>query len=239
MRVHNPNFAGVEDDALVCLAQDGDNDAFAELIERHLSTCKRLAMSILRDKQNAEDEVQNACWKAFEHINQFNKDAKFSTWLSRIVVNQCLMRLRKDRRARFLYLDDGVQGEELATLDLPDETPTPEAALAQTEIGRIIDQEVRRIPPLLRRSSSSAMSANFRCRMSLNSSASPSPPPSPASCAPASNFAADSNGTPDALASPPSRPDARPPAWYIEAIRESGLPFLSCHSIPSAGNDLP
>ncbi|MCL4793319.1 MAG: sigma-70 family RNA polymerase sigma factor [Bryobacteraceae bacterium] len=150
MRVHNPSFVGVEDDALVCLAQDGDNDAFAELIERHLPTCKRLAMSILRDKQNAEDEVQNACWKAFEHINQFNKDAKFSTWLSRIVVNQCLMRLRKERRARFLYLDDGVQGEEIATLDLPDESPTPEAALAQSEIGQILEQEIRRIPPLLR-----------------------------------------------------------------------------------------
>lgn len=150
MRVHNPNFVGVEDDALVCLAQDGDNDAFAELIERHLPTCKRLAMSILRDKQNAEDEVQNACWKAFEHINQFNKDAKFSTWLSRIVVNQCLMRLRKERRARFLYLDDGVQGEEIATLDLPDESPTPETALAQSEIGQILEQEIRRIPPLLR-----------------------------------------------------------------------------------------
>lgn len=150
MRVHNPNFAGVEDDALVCLAQDGDNDAFAELIERHLSTCKRLAMSILRDKQNAEDEVQNACWKAFEHIGQFNKDAKFSTWLSRIVVNQCLMRLRKDRRARFLYLDDGVQGEEIATLDLPDTQPTPEVTVARSEVGEVLEQEIRRIPPLLR-----------------------------------------------------------------------------------------
>lgn len=150
MRVYNSAFAGVEDDALVCLAQDGDNAAFAELIERHLPTCKRLAMSILRDRQDAEDEVQNACWKAFEHIGQFNKDAKFSTWLSRIVVNQCLMRLRKDRRARFLYLDDGVQGEEIATLDLPDLAPTPEGVLAQSEVGQIIDQEIRRIPPLLR-----------------------------------------------------------------------------------------
>jgi RNA polymerase sigma-70 factor (ECF subfamily) len=150
MRVYNPAFAGVEDDALVSLAQDGDNAAFAELIERHLPTCKRLAMSILRDKQDAEDEVQNACWKAFEHIAQFNKDAKFSTWLSRIVVNQCLMRLRKERRARFLYLDDGVQGEEIATLDLPDEQPTPEISVARSEVGEVLEQEIRRIPPLLR-----------------------------------------------------------------------------------------
>lgn len=150
MRVYNPDFAGIEDEALVSLAQDGDNAAFAELIERHLPTCKRLAMSIVRDHHDAEDEVQNACWKAFEHIGQFNKDAKFSTWLSRIVVNQCLMRLRKDRRARFLYLDEGVQGEEIATLDLPDRRPTPEAAVGRSEVGAVLDQEIHRIPSLLR-----------------------------------------------------------------------------------------
>ena len=70
-------------------------------------------MSILRDRQDAEDEVQNAFWKAFDHINQFQQDAKFSTWLTRIVVNQCLMRLRQTRRAKFLYLDDSIVGEEI------------------------------------------------------------------------------------------------------------------------------
>ena len=120
MRIYNPEFAGIEDEALVRMAQSGNNAAFAELIERHQATVKRLATSILRDATNAEDEVQNGFWKAFEHLNQFQQDAKFSTWLSRIVVNQCLMRLRKERRAKFLYLDEGVAGEEIATLELPD-----------------------------------------------------------------------------------------------------------------------
>lgn len=150
MKTQNPNYVGVADDRLVSLAQGGDNAAFAELIERHQGTCKRLALSILRDRQDAEDEVQNACWKAFEHLGQFQSDAKFSTWLSRIVVNQCLMRLRKDRRARFLYIDEGVQGEEVATIELPDETRTPEEAFASAEIGKALQQEIRRIPPLLR-----------------------------------------------------------------------------------------
>jgi RNA polymerase sigma-70 factor (ECF subfamily) len=150
MRIYNPAFAAVSDDDLVLRAQQGDNAAFAELIERHQNTCKRLALSILRDKQDAEDEVQNACWKAFEHIGQFNKDAKFSTWLSRIVVNQCLMRLRKERRARFVYLEDGVAGEEIATLDLPAQDLSPEDSLAQSEIGEVLKTEIRRIPPLLR-----------------------------------------------------------------------------------------
>lgn len=150
MRIYNQAFAEIADDQLVVRAQNGDNAAFAELIERHQSTCKRLAMSILKNVQDMEDEVQNAYWKAFEHIGQFQQDAKFSTWLSRIVVNQCLMRLRKDRRAHFLYLDEGVAGEEIATMELPDQTPSPEAALAQTELGQVLQREIARIPPLLR-----------------------------------------------------------------------------------------
>lgn len=149
-KIYNPVFAGVTDDRLVVMAQGGDNAAFAELIERHQSTCKRLALSILRDVSDAEDEVQNAFWKAFEHIGQFQQDAKFSTWLSRIVVNQCLMRLRKDRRAKFLYIDEGVAGEEISTIELPDNTISPEEELARTELGQILQNEIRRIPPLLR-----------------------------------------------------------------------------------------
>ncbi len=150
MRVHNPELAGVLDDQLVVMAQSGNNVAFTELVERHQPTCKRLALSILRDQSDAEDEVQNALWKAYEHLGQFQQDAKFSTWLSRIVVNQCLMRLRKDRRARFLYLDEGVAGEEVATLDLPDLTESPEDALAHLEIGAVLKTEINRIPPMLR-----------------------------------------------------------------------------------------
>ena len=150
MRVHNPDFAGVLDDQLVVLAQAGNNVAFTELVERHQPTCKRLALSILRDQSDAEDEVQNALWKAYEHLGQFQQDAKFSTWLSRIVVNQCLMRLRKDRRARFVYLDEGVVGEDVATLDLPDLMESPEDALAHAEIGAVLKTEINRIPPMLR-----------------------------------------------------------------------------------------
>ena len=150
MRVHNPEFAGVLDDQLVVMAQAGNNVAFTELVERHQPTCKRLALSILRDQSDAEDEVQNALWKSYEHLGQFQQDAKFSTWLSRIVVNQCLMRLRKDRRARFLYLDEGVAGEDVVSLDLPDLSESPEEALAHTEISAVLKTEINRIPPMLR-----------------------------------------------------------------------------------------
>jgi RNA polymerase sigma-70 factor, ECF subfamily len=138
------------DDELVRLCQRGDNPAFAELMKRHHSAAMKLALSIVRDNQDAEDEVQTAFWKAYEHIQQFQQDAKFNTWLTRIVVNQCLMRLRQRKRAKFHYIDDTIIGDEVITLDLEDHTPDPEHELGSREIGDVLKEEIRRIPPLLR-----------------------------------------------------------------------------------------
>jgi len=144
-------FQGVVDETLVDMAQSGDDQAFAELVERHQNSCMKLALSILRDKSDAEDEVQNACWKAFQHLVQFNREAKFSTWLTRIVVNQCLMRLRKAKRAKLFYMDDTQVGDDVVTLELRDENPNPEQELGRLEIAEAMQQEIDRIPPLLRK----------------------------------------------------------------------------------------
>ncbi len=143
-------FQGIADEQLVDAAKLGDDLAFAELIERHQNSCLKLSLSILRDKCDAEDEVQNACWKAFEHLDQFNREAKFSTWLTRIVVNQCLMRLRKAKRAKLFYIDDTQLGDEVVTLELRDERLNPEEALGKLEVSTVVQNEINRIPPLLR-----------------------------------------------------------------------------------------
>jgi RNA polymerase sigma-70 factor (ECF subfamily) len=150
MRTYNPLFAAVEDDVLVSMAQNGDNSAFTELVERHTPTVRRLALSILKNQEDAEDEVQNATWKAYQHLSGFNQEAKFSTWFSRIVVNQCLMRLRKDKRAHFIHLEAGVQGEEIQTIELPDLTATPEQDLGSRQVHDVLNLEIKRIPPILR-----------------------------------------------------------------------------------------
>lgn len=138
------------EDRLVRMCQRGENGAYAELICRHQTTAMKLALSILRDRQDAEDEVQNAFWKAYEHIGQFQRDSKFSTWFARIVVNQCLMRLRQARRAKFCYLDDGPVGDTAAMLELEDNRRSPEQAVGQAEVAQRLHAEIQRIPPLLR-----------------------------------------------------------------------------------------
>jgi RNA polymerase sigma-70 factor, ECF subfamily len=153
MTMTNPVSAAMasqSDGDLVMLAQDGREDAFAELIRRNYSNSFKLALSILRERQEAEDEVQNAFWKASRHIGQFQQDSKFSTWMMRIVVNQCLMRLRQTRRAKFLFLDDTPIGEERGTMELVDRNLTPEAELGTKELSILLQREISRIPPLLR-----------------------------------------------------------------------------------------
>ena len=146
----NTPLSDYTDNQLVTLSQSGDQGAFSELVRRHENACHKLAYSVLRDRSDAEDEVQNALWKAYEHIGQFQQDSKFSTWLTRIVLNQCLMKLRKAKRARFLYVDDVAVGEDTATLDLPDECISPEQELARKEVASVLDTEMHRIPALLR-----------------------------------------------------------------------------------------
>lgn len=150
-RMQKPKpFCKLTDDHLVVLCQGGETGAFAELMKRHHHSAMKLALSILHDKPDAEDEVQNAFWKAYEHMGQFQQDSKFSTWLTRIVVNQCLMRLRRIKRAKFFYLDDTPVGDEVVTFQLEDQRQSPERRLGQTEVARVLHGEIQRIPPLLR-----------------------------------------------------------------------------------------
>ena len=140
----------LSDDQLLTLAQDGEEDAFAELMSRNSSSSFKLALSILKDRQEAEDEVQNSYWNARRYLGRFQRDSKFSTWISRIVINQSLMRLRKLRKASFLYLDEGAAEGNVGVMELPDRGPSPEAELGSKEWSTILHREIRRMPPMFR-----------------------------------------------------------------------------------------
>ena len=140
----------LSDDALLTLAQEKNEAAFEELMRRNSSSSFKLALSILKDRQDAEDELQNSYWNAWRYLGRFQRDSKFSTWISRIVINQCLMRLRKARKASFFYLDEGAAGGEMGVMELPDRGPTPEAELGGKEMSAILHREIRRMPPIFR-----------------------------------------------------------------------------------------
>jgi len=139
------------DAQLVRLSKCGDREAFGELVRRHRRRCVNLAASILGNRGEGEEETQNACWKAFEHIDQFHGDAEFSTWLLRIVENQCLMLIRQRRRAQFVQLDDTDPESSSGPIQLPSPDADPEGAVGKQEVLAVLRTEIRRIPPLLRK----------------------------------------------------------------------------------------
>jgi RNA polymerase sigma-70 factor, ECF subfamily len=109
-----------------------------------------MAMTILRNRDEAEDEVQNALWKAYTHLPLFNHQSTFSTWVIRIVINHCLMRYRRTRRVPIVsYESTGISGERFATHE-PVQAETPEHTLGRKELRNVLRAELRRIPRFLR-----------------------------------------------------------------------------------------
>jgi RNA polymerase sigma-70 factor (ECF subfamily) len=140
----------LSDADLVACARASDRDAFGELIRRHHPACLRLAIYMLRNRAEAEEEVQNAYMRAYEHLCQFQGSAEFSSWLSRIVTNHCLMLLRVKARARMVHIDGDGGREGDGTMELPCSATDPERELIQTQMADVLQREIRRIPALLR-----------------------------------------------------------------------------------------
>lgn len=136
----------VED--LVELARQGDTHAFGELIRQNYNTCLKRARWMMRNRSDAEDEVQNACWKAFQRLDQYRGEGTFAAWLSRIVENQCLMRIREERQLRFLHLDEA--SESNIRIELVAQMMDPEDELGDQQLYSLLRTEISRIPPLLR-----------------------------------------------------------------------------------------
>ncbi len=138
------------DEDLVALAKAGDSAAFGKLIERHRRFCMEKAYSILRNRGDAEDEVQNAFAKAWTHLDQFQGAGSFGGWISRIVSNQCLMRIREQQGIRMISIDQVFQSETSYRLEVIDQESLPEDVVGDNEVTQIVKEEIRKVPVLLR-----------------------------------------------------------------------------------------
>src|SRR6185436_15048626 len=86
---------GFEEPSLVERAQSGDSAAFSTLVEQYQRKIFRLAMNITQNTEDAEDVLQETFLKAYQHLDGFQRNSKFYTWIVRIAVNEALMKLRK------------------------------------------------------------------------------------------------------------------------------------------------
>ena len=136
---------------LVHASKGGDVSAFEELVKRYDRKLLRIAQNLMRNREDAEDVVQEAFLKAFLHLDQFREDSKFSTWLIRITLNQSLMKLRKQRPAREVSLDEDFQSEEDTNpIDVGDWAPNPEELYRATELREILRKTLEELSQGLR-----------------------------------------------------------------------------------------
>ncbi len=123
---------------LVARAQSGSEDAFTELVRRHSGQIYGLSLNMLRNREDAEDNLQNVLVKAFHHIDRFEGNSQFSTWLVRIAINEALMRLRKRNSERIsdYQAGTGPDDEPRTFPEIEDTRQDPERQYMSKELAR-------------------------------------------------------------------------------------------------------
>jgi len=140
-----------DDMALVQACKEGDTAAFEQLVKRYDTRLFRIAQHITHNREDAQDAVQDAFLKAFRNLTQFRGNSQFSTWLTRIAVNESLMKLRKQRHSKEFSIDDDFQSEDDSPASqLADWSPNPEELYRGSELRTILRNELQELPPGLR-----------------------------------------------------------------------------------------
>ena len=141
-----------EDTAVVAAAKTADGRAFELLVRRNEGKIFSLAQRMTRNREDAEDVVQQSFQKAFVNLKKFEGESLFSTWLTRIAINEALMLLRRKRGSHEVPMAESSTEEGAALpLDFPDSDPNPEDSCLQRERERILCAAVNELKPGLRK----------------------------------------------------------------------------------------
>jgi len=135
------------DEELVDLARNGDDTAFPELVKRYSRRILRVARNITNNDEDAEDVLQESFLKAYTHLDGFQGNSKFYTWLVRIAMNEALMKLRKRKTGRVVSLDEELTtGEDSVVREIAVWEGNPEERYSQDEIRDILDRTIATLP---------------------------------------------------------------------------------------------
>jgi RNA polymerase sigma-70 factor, ECF subfamily len=150
-------FAPLDDKAakdtlLVVAAKNGDGQAFEILVCRYRAKMLRAALRFTRNEADAEDIVQQSFQKAFLHLRQFEGHSSFSTWLTRIAINEALMWLRKRGSVIEIPIEQpNAENGATVSLDFPDSGLSPEDNCVQEEQKGLLSEALNQLTPRLRR----------------------------------------------------------------------------------------
>ena len=146
-QIPEPEFSGefLPDDPdfeIVARVRNGETDAFEELVRKHGRRVYRSLLGIVGSREEAEDALQDAFFKAFQHLPHFEGRSRFSTWLIRIAINTGLQRVRS--RKEFDRLDE--DDEEFRPRNIQAWTETPEDFYSREELRSLVEREVMKLP---------------------------------------------------------------------------------------------
>ena len=139
--------------ALVAAANNGDEQAFEALVTRHQKRILAIAVRYTHRRHDAEDVLQQTFQKAFVYLHKFEGKSSFSTWLTRIAINEALMFLRRRRGHREVSInEDSIDVEGVASRpEIPNADPDPETSYLQEEEARLLSAALEKLRPGLRR----------------------------------------------------------------------------------------
>jgi RNA polymerase sigma-70 factor (ECF subfamily) len=139
-------FREESDSTLIAATKSGESQAFEFLVKRHEAKTFSVAFRITRNREDAQDVVQQSFHKAFMHLDSFQEKSSFSTWLTRIVINEGLMCLRRNRSRKEISLDDGKsEPEELFPVEIPDRGKDPGEIYEQRENERVLCEAMNQL----------------------------------------------------------------------------------------------
>jgi RNA polymerase sigma-70 factor (ECF subfamily) len=146
---NSPNTGGEDDLALIELVLAGDRRAFEPLVRRHERRVYRVVLAVLGNVEDAEDAMQDTFVKAFRHLDKFRRESRFTTWLTRIAVNEALQRRRV--RKESVSLDES---RDVGSKSLPRRfepwTADPEKLYGKQEIRQLVEGAIQALPTIYR-----------------------------------------------------------------------------------------
>src|SRR5712664_2187583 len=139
------DHSSADDRELVRSAQKGDMGAFEELVARHRDKIYARALSMMRNEEEAIDLSQEAWVKGWQRLKQFQGEASFGTWMTRIVINLCLDQLRKQKRQRAESIEEIDEESGGVERQMPVVTVNPTAGLERGELRQRIDKALSQL----------------------------------------------------------------------------------------------
>jgi RNA polymerase sigma-70 factor (ECF subfamily) len=134
-----------QDNEIIERVLRGEKRAYAELVDRHKDRAMALATRMLRNRQDAEEALQDAFVRAFNALPRFERKSSFSTWFYRIVFNVCSTSLSR-RGDEITKSIDAQDEEDERRLELPSDDELPDVVLESKELRQIVSQEIEAMP---------------------------------------------------------------------------------------------